>query len=68
MLIVEYAKHGNLRDYLRRKRPPGHVLSGSYEGPSDTDSNEPSQIINDEDSTRPLTTVDLLLFLSLIHI
>ncbi|UJR21112.1 hypothetical protein I4U23_024212 [Adineta vaga] len=62
MLIVEYAKYGNLRDYLRRKRPPGHVLSGSYETPSDTDSNEQGQIIHDDDSTRPLTTVDLLLF------
>ena len=62
MLIVEYAKHGNLRDYLRRKRPPGHVLSGSYESPSDTDVNEQTTIINDDDVTRSLTTSDLLTF------
>lgn len=62
MLIVEYAKYGNLRDYLRRKRPPGHVLSGSYEGPGEGGVPEYGEIINDEDSTRPLTTIDLLLF------
>jgi serine/threonine protein kinase len=62
MLIVEYAKYGNLRDYLRRKRPPGHVLSGSYESPTDTDNNEQENIINDDDLTRALTTIDLLLF------
>ena len=62
MLIVEYAKYGNLRDYLRRKRPPGHVLSGLYESPSDTDNTEQENLINDEDLTRPLTTIDLLLF------
>jgi fibroblast growth factor receptor 2 len=63
MLIVEYAKYGNLRDYLRRKRPPGHVLSGSYEIPSDTDINEQENIIiNDDDTTRSLMTNDLLLF------
>jgi serine/threonine protein kinase len=62
MLIVEYAKYGNLRDYLRRKRPPGHVLSGSYESPSDTDNNEPETIVNDDDTTGSLTTNELLLF------
>jgi serine/threonine protein kinase len=62
MLIVEYAKYGNLRDYLRRKRPPGHVLSGSYESPSDTDNIEQENIINDDDSTCSLTTNELLLF------
>jgi serine/threonine protein kinase len=62
MLIVEYAKYGNLRDYLRRKRPPGHVLSGLYESPSDTDTIEQVTIINDDDLTRTLTTNDLLLF------
>jgi len=62
MLIVEYAKYGNLRDYLRRKRPPGHVLSGSYEIPSDADVNEQENAIHDDDLTRPLTTTDLLLF------
>jgi len=62
MLIVEYAKYGNLRDYLRRKRPPGHVLSGSYESPSDTDNNEQENILNDDDLTRSLTINDLLLF------
>ncbi len=62
MLIVEYAKYGNLRDYLRRKRPPGHVLSGSYENPSDTDINEQENIINDDDITRILTINDLLVF------
>jgi len=62
MLIVEYAKYGNLRDYLRRKRPPGHVLSGSYESPSDTDNIEEENIINDDDSTCSLTINELLLF------
>jgi serine/threonine protein kinase len=64
MLIVEYAKYGNLRDYLRRKRPPGHVLSGSFENPSDVDNNEQENIINDDDDDlkRSLTTIDLLLF------
>lgn len=62
MLIVEYAKHGNLRDYLRRKRPPGHVLSGSYESPSDTDVNEQVNVIHDDETIRSLTNNDLLLF------
>lgn len=62
MLIVEYAKYGNLRDYLRRKRPPGHVLSGSFESPSDTDTIEQETTITDDDSMRSLTTIDLLLF------
>ncbi|CAF1052258.1 unnamed protein product [Adineta steineri] len=63
MLIVEYAKYGNLRDYLRRKRPPGHVLSGSYENPADADMNEQENSINkDDDLKQPLTTIDLLLF------
>ena len=62
MLIVEYAKHGNLRDYLRRKRPPGHVLSGSYESPSDTDMNERDIVIDDDETMRSLTNNDLLLF------
>jgi len=62
MLIVEYAKFGNLRDYLRRKRPSGHVLSGSYESPSDTDNIEQENIINDDDSTCSLTINELLLF------
>ena len=63
MLIVEYAKYGNLRDYLRRKRPPGHVLSGSYETPSDADIAEhENRTITDEDATRALNTNDLILF------
>ncbi|CAF2821688.1 unnamed protein product [Rotaria sp. Silwood2] len=62
MLIVEYAKYGNLRDYLRRKRPPAHALSGLYESPSDTDNNEQETIINDDDYVRSLTTIDLILF------
>ncbi|CAF4156007.1 unnamed protein product [Rotaria socialis] len=62
MLLVEYAKYGNLRDYLRRKRPPGHVLSGLYETPSDTDNNEHQTIIHDDDYIRSLTTIDLILF------
>ena len=66
MLIVEYARHGNLRDYLRRKRPPGHVLSGSYESPSDGDHDEHELIAHDDDSTCPLTVTDLLLFCSQI--
>ncbi|CAF3929533.1 unnamed protein product [Rotaria sordida] len=62
MLIVEYAKYGNLRDYLRRKRPPGHALSGLYESPSDTDNYEQETIITDDDYIRSLTTIDLILF------
>ena len=64
MLIVEYARHGNLRDYLRRKRPPGHVLSGSYESPSDGDHDEHETIGHDDDSTCALAVTDLLLFCS----
>ena len=66
MLIVEFARHGNLRDYLRRKRPPGHVLSGSYESPSDGDHDERETIAHDDDSTCALTITDLLLFCSQI--
>ena len=62
MLIVEYATYGNLRDYLRRKRPAGHVLSGSYESPSDTDNNETETQVTDDDFMHSLTTTDLLLF------
>ncbi|CAF1414364.1 unnamed protein product [Rotaria sordida] len=62
MLIVEYAKYGNLRDYLRRKRPPGHALPGLYESPSDTDNYEQETIIIDDDYIRSLTTIDLILF------
>ena len=62
MLIVEYAKYGNLRDYLRRKRPAGHALSGSYENSSDTDNNETESQVNDDNFIRSLTTIDLLLF------
>lgn len=59
MLIVEYAKYGNLRDYLRRKRPPGHVLSGSFE----QDDNDDSYKYDDSDDLiRSLTTIDLILF------
>jgi len=60
MLIVEYAKYGNLRDYLRRKRPPGHALLGLYESPSDTDNYEQETIITDIDYIRSLTTIDLI--------
>jgi serine/threonine protein kinase len=59
MLIVEYAKYGNLRDYLRRKRPPGHVLSGSFEH-DDEDENYKQD--NHDDTIHSLTTVDLILF------
>lgn len=59
MLIVEYAKYGNLRDYLRRKRPDGHVLSGSFEQDENEDSYK--QVDND-DSIRALSTIDLILF------
>ena len=59
MLIVEYAKYGNLRDYLRRKRPAGHVLSGSFEQDENDDSYK--QVDND-DSIRALSTIDLILF------
>ena len=62
MLIVEYAKYGNLRDYLRRKRPPGHVLSGSYESPSDTDMNEQENVVHDDETIRTLNNNDLLIF------
>lgn len=64
MLIVEYAKHGNLRDYLRRKRPPGHVLSGSFESPPDVDHDEQESIFHQdaEDLNHTLGTIDLLLF------
>ncbi|CAF4315211.1 unnamed protein product, partial [Rotaria magnacalcarata] len=48
--------------YLRRKRPPGHVLSGLYETPSDTDNNEHQTIIHDDDYIRSLTNIDLILF------
>ena len=64
MLIVEYAKHGNLRDYLRRKRPPGHVLAGSFESPSDVDHDEQESIFHQDadDLNQTLGTMDLLLF------
>ncbi|CAF0895728.1 unnamed protein product [Didymodactylos carnosus] len=55
MLIVEYAKYGNLRDYLRCKRPSGHVLSGSFES-EENDDYHVDEIID------TLTTLDLLLF------
>ena len=59
MLIVEYAKYGNLRDYLRRKRPPGHVLSGSFE----QDENDDSYKQDDNDELiQSLSTIDLILF------
>ncbi|CAF1280645.1 unnamed protein product, partial [Rotaria sordida] len=61
-LIVEYTKYGNLRDYLRRKRPPGHALPGLYESPSNTDNYEQETIIIDDDYIRSLTTIDLILF------
>ncbi|CAF4245230.1 unnamed protein product [Rotaria sordida] len=48
ILIVEYAKYGNLRDYLRRKRPPAHALSET--------------IITVIDYICSLTTIDLILF------
>ncbi|CAF0798978.1 unnamed protein product [Rotaria sordida] len=59
MLIVEYAKYGNLRDYLRRKRPSGHILSGSFE--QDENDNAYKQDDND-DLKRSLTTLDLIFF------
>ncbi|CAF0926691.1 unnamed protein product [Rotaria sp. Silwood1] len=59
MLIVEYAKYGNLRDYLRRKRPSGHILSGSYE--QDENDNAYKQDDND-DLINSLTTIDLIFF------
>ncbi|CAF1443956.1 unnamed protein product, partial [Rotaria sordida] len=62
ILIVEYAKYGNLRDYLRRKRPPAHALSGLYESPSDTDNYEQETIITVIDYICSLTTIDLILF------
>lgn len=62
MLIVEYAKYGNLRDYLRLKRPPGHALSGLYESPSETENNDRETTVHDDDFIRSLTTVDLILF------
>ena len=59
MLIVEYAKYGNLRDYLRRKRPPGHVLSSSFE----QDENDDAYKHDDNDELiRALTTIDLIVF------
>jgi serine/threonine protein kinase len=60
MLIVEYAKYGNLRDYLRRKRPPTHILSSSFEH-DDDDQNSYTQDDNDE-HIRSLTTIDLIVF------
>ncbi|CAF1499751.1 unnamed protein product, partial [Rotaria sordida] len=60
ILIVEYAKYGNLRDYLRRKRPPAHALSGLYESPSDTDNYEQETIITVIDYICSLTTIDLI--------
>jgi serine/threonine protein kinase len=60
MLLVEYAKYGNLRDYLRRKRPPGHVLSGSFER-DDDEQNSYKQDDNDE-LIRSLSTIDLIVF------
>lgn len=60
MLIVEYAKYGNLRDYLRRKRPSGHVLSSSFEQDDDYESSY-KQDDNDE-LVRALTTIDLIVF------
>jgi serine/threonine protein kinase len=59
MLIVEYAKYGNLRDYLRRKRPPGHVLSGSFEQDENDDSYKQD---DNDDLIHSLTTIDLILF------
>jgi len=59
MLIVEYAKYGNLRDYLRRKRPPGHVLSGSFEHDDNDDSYKQNE---NDDLIRSLTTIDLIVF------
>ena len=61
MLIVEYAKYGNLRDYLRRKRPPGHALSGSCEHDDDDNHHSYKQDDND-DLIRSLTTIDLIIF------
>ena len=61
MLIVEYAKYGNLRDYLRRKRPPGHALSGSCEHDDDDNHHSYKQDDNDE-LIRSLTTIDLIIF------
>lgn len=59
MLIVEYAKYGNLRDYLRRKRPSGHILSGSFE----QDENDDAYKHDDQDnSIHSLTTIDLIFF------
>lgn len=60
MLIVEYAKYGNLRDYLRRKRPDGHVLPASLQNDEDIQSSY-KQDDNDE-LIRSLTTIDLIIF------
>ncbi|CAF5188171.1 unnamed protein product, partial [Rotaria magnacalcarata] len=59
MLIVEYARYGNLRDYLRRKRPSGHILSGSFE----QDDNDDGYKQDDNDNLiNSLTTMDLIFF------
>ena len=68
MLIVEYAKHGNLRDYLRRKRPPGHILSSSFEqddndNPYKHDDNDnPYKHDDNDNQVNTLTTIDLIVF------
>lgn len=59
MLIVEYAKYGNLRDYLRRKRPSGHILSGSFEQDENDDGYKQD---DDDELINSLTTMDLIFF------
>ena len=64
MLVVEFAKFGNLRDYLRQKRPAGHALSGSYESPTDQDHDphEPTMGEDLDDQTFSLTNRTLFQF------
>ncbi|CAF4584686.1 unnamed protein product [Rotaria socialis] len=59
MLIVEYARYGNLRDYLRRKRPSGHILSGSFEQDDNDDGYKQD---DNDDLINSLTTMDLIFF------
>jgi len=54
-MLVEYAEHGNLRDFLRRQKPQDlhdHTSDG-YERPQD---------LNMERTITPLTTKDLVSF------
>jgi serine/threonine protein kinase len=62
MLLVEYAKFGNLRDYLRRKRPAGHVLSGSFENQDDDDEYDSYKQNENDEYIRELSSIDLIVF------